>query len=159
MRSPSLMLVSFLFIPACMQTDRSSEAEHAIVVSEVRSMLDAYGADVKKEGLLAEFRYLEHSDDYFWVPPGFTSALTYDSTKSIIEANAKLFRSVEFIWDTLRVIPLSRELATYTGRIRSILVDTGGTMSVHHMLETGLVRRDPRGRWWILSGQSRIMNE
>jgi len=141
----------------CSNEPRMSEKE--TVTGEVSAMLDAYRADVAAEGLRAEFRYLDSSDDFFWVPPGYSSALRYDSIRTILEMNAEAFRSVEFTWDTLRIIPLSRDLATYTGRIRSRMIDTNDVVYSTLMLETGLARRNDSGRWWILSGQSRVMDE
>jgi len=152
-------LALFFLSSGCSPSDGFTEAGKEEVAHEVKAMLSAYGDAVKKDGLTAEFNFLERSEDYFWVPPGYSSALTYDSTRTIIEANAKMFRSVEYAWDTLRIVPLSRDLATYTGRITAMLTDTSGTLNIFRMLETGLVRRDKSGRWWILSGQSRIMTE
>lgn len=154
--SRSIFLLSILLM-CCSPSDSFTDDQKAVVSSDVRTMLDAYFSDIASEGLRAEFRYLENSEDFFWVPPGYSSALTYDSVRTILEESAGMFCSVEFSWDTLRIVPLSYNLATYTGRVRSMMVDTTGTMNIFRMLETGLVRRDANGRWWILSGQSRTV--
>ena len=78
-------------------------------------MLKEYHAAIEKDGLTAEFQYLDHSADFFWVPPGYTSALTYDSVRTILTQNAKGFSAITFEWDTLQIFPLSEEIANYSG--------------------------------------------
>jgi hypothetical protein len=139
-------------------TSSFTEAEKKIVAKEAGQMLDDYYADINKDGLTAEFKYLDSSKEFFWVPPGFQQAISYDSVVSIITRNASSFRSVENTWDTLTIIPLTAELASYTGRLRSSMTDTLGKKSEYTLVETGMLIKRKRG-WKLLNGQTTILNQ
>ncbi len=124
------------------------------VVREVRSMFDAYESSVERDGLMAEFAFLDSSEDFFWVPPGYSSALSYDSVRSIVTRNSAQYRSMTLAWDTLRIIPLSANIAAYTGILRWDTEGPSGTVTKSRLIETGVVVR--RGETWkILCGQTR----
>ena len=124
------------------------------ISEDIRTTLYSYLADIGQEGLTAEFNYLDDSPDFFWVPPGYTSALSYDSVKTILLENDGKFDEIRFQWETLTVYPLSSQIANYTGIVDSYMVDTAGTVYDTRMIESGtmILREDG---WKILSGQSR----
>lgn len=124
------------------------------VVREVRTMFDAYKTSVERDGLMAEFAFLDSSEDFFWVPPGYSSPLSYDSVRSIVTQNAAQSRSMTLAWDTLRIIPLSADIAAYTGILRWNSEGHSGKMTATRMIETGVVVRRG-GTWKILCGQTR----
>lgn len=134
--------------------DRS--VDHQKVSKEVRHMLNTYYVDVNEEGLMAEFRYLDDSPEFFWIPPGHQSALAYDSVRAEVERNARLFQKVNFRWDTLRVIPLSNDIANYSGVVRGSMTDTAGAESSISLLESGTAIRRASG-WKILSGHTTVL--
>ncbi|MEO9849501.1 MAG: hypothetical protein ABJE80_13940 [Reichenbachiella sp.] len=127
------------------------------VTQEVEQMLADYHDDIAESGLTAEFKYLDQSDDFFWVPPGYNSALNYDSVKTILEKNALAFQSISFQWDTLRIFPLSYEIANYTGIVVGQMVDTSGVASKVSIIESGTLIRRKSG-WKLLSGQSAVLD-
>ena len=133
-------------------------AEKTAIIAEVRQTLDDYYADIRQQGLTAEFRYLDASSDFFWVPPGHSEALSYGAIAAILQQNAPLYRSVDNAWDTLRIVPLNRELASYTGRLRSTMTDTSGKVSRFKLVETGLMVKRKDG-WKLLSGQTAALQE
>jgi len=141
---------------ACTQTDKLGEAEKERIVSEVEEMFDNYHNDIKQEGLTAEFKYLDQSPDFFWVPPGYKTALSYDSVRSILNNNAILFRDIEFSWDTLQVFPLTKEIANYSGIVEGSMTDTSGLVTSVLIIESGTVVRRSDG-WKLLSGQSAVL--
>jgi len=144
-------------IAACAYSDKElSEQDKASITDTVRQTLNNYYADIKKDGLTAEFRYLDSSSDFFWVPPGFDKPLNYDSVHSILVKSAPFVRSMDNSWEKLSVHPLSRELVNYTGRIRSIFIDTAGNVSNSVLVETGLLIKRNNG-WKLLSGQTTIV--
>jgi len=100
---------------------------------------------------------LDQSTDFFWVPPGYKSALSYDSVRQILEINAKSFRAIEFNWDTLQVFPLSDKIANYSGIVKGSMIDTSGIKSSVIIIESGTVIKRSDG-WKLLSGQSAILN-
>ncbi len=151
-----LLMCSWLFY-SCTQ-GALSENENKSIKEEVRNTLTNYYSDIKKSGLTAEFNYLDNSKDFFWVPPGFTAALSYDSVAAILKKNAKLFSSVDNTFDTLIIKPLSKDIATYTCRLRSSMTMINGKSSNMTMLETGTMVKRQNG-WKLLCGQTAILNK
>jgi hypothetical protein len=130
--------------------------EEEDVINSIRQTLNNYYADIKKEGLTAEFNYLDNSPDFFWVPPGYSTAISYDSVAKILKQNAPLFRSVDNSFDTLRIIPLDKQVAIYTARIRSTITDTKGVVTIMSLVETGVLIKRNDG-WKLLSGQTSVV--
>lgn len=147
-----ICLIEALFLIAC-NPEPSIRINKETVTKEVQLMLDNYHNDIKTGGLTAEFRYLDQSEDFFWVPPGYKSALTYDSVKTILENNAPSFAHIEFHWDTLQIFPLSNELANYTGIVGGFMINTSGDSMTVSIIESGTIIKRQDG-WKLLSGQS-----
>ena len=143
---------------ACQESPTLTEEENKKVAADVRQMLHNYDEDVRKNGLSAEFKYLDNSPDFFWVPPGYTSSLDYDSVVIIIKQNAALFSLVDNRWDTLDVYPLSPELASFTGKIKSHLQEFTGSEMNFTLIETGVAIKRKDG-WKILNGQTAVLEE
>ena len=135
---------------------RLSADEALQIESEVSLLFDHYFEAVRKEGLTAEFQYLDHSSDFFWVPPGYENPISYDSVAAVLTLNAPKFASVENTFDTLRIIPLTTALATYTAKLRSVMTDTAGNVSSVNLIETGVVIKRKDG-WKLLSGQTSLL--
>ncbi len=146
-------VILFIGLCSCQQRDKTTEMDKYSIEKEVRKMFDDYHQAIKKDGLKGEFKYLDQSEDFFWVPPGYTSALPYDSIVSILSANAGLFQSIEFHWDTLKVTPLSNTIANFTGIVGGTMTDTAGISSTVSIIETGVAIKRKDG-WKLLSGQS-----
>ena len=91
---------------ACSPQSESQNFDKEAVAADINRMFDAYHEALNTEGILAEFDYLDTSEDFFWVPPGYSSALTYDSIKTIITQNDILLDSVHFEWESLKVNPM-----------------------------------------------------
>jgi hypothetical protein len=151
------LLACFAFvIISCKQASTSTALtadEKRAVADTVRKVLQNYYDDIRQSGLMAEFKYLDSSDEFFWVPPGFTSALSYDSIAGILKRNAAYTRSMINTWDTLSVTPLTKELATYTGKMSFRVTDMTGNTSTGSLLETGVLIRRKDG-WKLLCGQT-----
>jgi hypothetical protein len=159
--NPKRLSVVFIFFLACacQQKDPAlTDATKMAVIKQVEQALNNYVAAVKKDGLTAEFEYLDNSLDFFWVPPGYSSAISYDSIAVILNANALVFQSVENSFDSLRVVPLTEELATYTAQLRSVITDTSGNRSSMRLIETGIVIKRTDG-WKLLSGQTSLLKD
>lgn len=124
---------------------------------EATNMLYEYHNAIENGGLTAEFQFLDHSADFFWVPPGYTSKLSYDSVYNILTANDKALSSIVLQWDTLEVFPLSNEIATFTGRVTGRMKDTAGQISRTAIIESGTLIKRTDG-WKLLSGQSALLN-
>ncbi|WP_353779401.1 hypothetical protein [Winogradskyella sp. 3972H.M.0a.05] len=156
MRTIGYIAILLLLI-SCNGTESSKDLNKSLVSEEVSKMLHVYHKDINEKGLTAEFEYLDISDEFFWVPPGYKTALSYDSVKTILEINSKALRSIELQWDTLQIFPLSNDIANYSGIVRSITIDTSGTKSTVSIIESGtLIKR--KDHWKLLSGQSRLLD-
>ncbi len=123
---------------------------------EVAKMLNAYFEDTQRNGFSAEFNYLDSTEAFFWVPPGYKQAIGYDSVKAAINSSAGRFKYVHNTWTTLRIQPLSFELASYTGNIHSVLIDTTADTTEFSLIETGMVIKRESG-WKLLCGQTSIL--
>lgn len=128
-----------------------------IIEREIRQMFDNYHNDIKKDGLKAEFKYLDNSSDFFWVPPGYDSALSFDSVKTILLSNSKFIHSIEFSWDTLQVFPLTNTIANYSGIVNGTMLDSSNTQSTFKIIESGTLIKRKDG-WKLLNGQSRNLS-
>ena len=154
----AIIISSLYALSACRQSAELSASEKMAVSEEVRTMLGRYFEDMNKEGLLSEFRYLDNSPDFFWVPPGYTTSISYDSVAVVLKATVLTLRTIDYKWETLRIIPLSAELATFTGIIQGVIIDTTGTVTKLRLIETGTVIRRQSG-WKLLNGQTAILPE
>jgi hypothetical protein len=156
------MTVRLFFISAmltalsCNQSPPLTKQEGKQVTDSVSVMLHNYYNDIKTNGLTAEFKYLDNSPDFFWVPPGYSSAISYDSVAIILNQNAPVLKSTDNSFESLRIIPLDRNIATYTARIRSTVTDTAGKVSTFSLVESGVVIKRKDG-WKLLSGQTSIV--
>ncbi len=157
MRTVKISLIAMLLcVLTFCEKSGFTEAERSRVTKEVREMLQNYDDDVRNNGLMAEFAYLDSSDEFFWAPPGYSSSLSFDSVAVLIKSNARRFRTVDNTWTSLRIIPLSGSLATFTGTIASTMTDTTGTVTRVSLLETGIAIKRPEG-WKMLSGQTALL--
>ncbi|HOZ87721.1 MAG TPA: nuclear transport factor 2 family protein [Bacteroidia bacterium] len=151
-------ILCLLTTVSCRQSESLNESEKTKIINEVRQTLDSYYNDIKKSGLTAEFKYLDNSPEFFWVPPGFSCSISYDSVAAILKQNASIYTSIVNAFDTLRIIPLSRELATYTGRLRSSITDTSGKVMAFSLVETAVLIKREDG-WKLLNGQTSNVNQ
>lgn len=150
-------LLFILLVASCNQSSTITESEKAKIIAEVRSTLDQYYNDIRKSGLTAEFQYLDNTKEFYWTPPGYPQSISYDSVAAILSQNSSKYKLIDNSFDTLRIIPLNEEYATYTGRLRSTMTDTAGIVTTFSLVETGvLVKR--KDRWKLLSGQTSIVD-
>jgi SnoaL-like domain len=153
-----MTLFILLTIVSCRQSTTLTENEKVRIVEDVRHTLDDYYSDIGKAGLTAEFQYLDNTSDFLWVPPGYPGSISYDSVATVLKHNAPKFRSVNNFFDTLRIIPLSEEYATYTGRLNSTMTDTTGKTITFSLVETGVLIKRKDG-WKLLNGQTSVLNQ
>lgn len=132
--------------------------EKESIIQEVKMMLENYHDDIVKDGIEDELKYLDSSSDFFWVPPGYNSALDYSTIKGILLANSKTINYIEFSWETIKIFPLTNKIATYTGIVKCVEVDTSNKAMNFQILESGTVIKRENG-WKFLNGQSRILNK
>lgn len=132
--------------------------DHEKIREEVRQLMNDYNDAIRKGGLLAEFKYLEQSSDFYWVPPGYNRWLSYEEVADIININAARYKWIDNAWESLSVFPLTNDIASYSGIVRSTMMDTSDQVTRFLLIESGLTRRGPNG-WKILSGQTRAIKE
>lgn len=149
-------MICLLLMCSCAQQPELTEQQEKSIREDVRNTLLRYYADIKSQGLMAEFRYLDSSEDFFWVPPDYQNAISYDSVAAILRRNAPKYKTVANAFDTLKIIPLTHDMATYTGRLKSTITDTAGQTTVMRMMETGIMVK--RGEnWKLLHGQTSLI--
>lgn len=135
----------------------SKQMDSSQVRQDAFDMLHHYHEAMERDGLLAEFEFLDDSPEFFWIPPGYMSALDYDSVKTILENNAPAISSIQIKWENLEVNALTSETATFHGVVISAMTDTSGQVNSARMLESGTLIRRTDG-WKLLSGQTRLLS-
>ena len=154
----SIILLVFLFVFGCSVPKPFTQSDRDEVEKEARKFLDTYHQAMEDKGLLSEVHYLDNSDDFFWVPPGYESAISYDSVMTILSINAPAIQKMKIEKDYLYVFPHSFEIATFTTRLKSTVTDTAGFVNSVTMLETGTLIKRAKG-WQLLNGQSRVISD
>jgi hypothetical protein len=153
-----IYVLGCLALYACNQKSHNLSREvRASIVQEVEKGFKNYFAAVRRGGLTAELDYLDDSADFFWVPPGYDQPISYDSVVAVLNSSAERYRLIENIMDSLHVVPLSLDLASYSARIRSTMHDTAGQTTTLHLVESGIVVRRNE-TWKLLSGQTTVIN-
>ncbi len=152
------LICLLLTIGACGEESRLKSLEKNSVRDGVTTMLHAYHDAIRDRGLLAEFEYLDNSADFFWVPPGYGSALSYDSVKVILEQSARNIISADYRWDSLTVFPIVPFLANFHGVVSGQVVEAGGVTRRVRMIESGTVILRAGG-WKLLSGQTSMLTD
>ena len=152
-------LFSFLIIILVLgcKKEQSKEFDKVQIIIEIETMFHNYHQAIKENGLPAEFDYLDSSEDFFWVPPGYKSAIKYDSIKAILIENNKSIQSISFEFETLEVFPLSETIANYSGIVNGEMTDTAKTVSNFKIIESGTLIKRKDG-WKLLNGQSRNLD-
>lgn len=150
-----LAFIILLIILSC-APKKLTETEKTEIIADVRSTFDNFYDDIRRFGLTAEFRYLDNSPEFFWVPPGYSEAISYDSVAAVLKRDASKYMLVDNSLHTLRVIPVSKEYAVYTGRLTSIITDHTGMTTTFSLVETGMMVKRHDG-WKLLSGQTSVL--
>ena len=130
-----------------------SVQKKASVVREIQEFFERYFDAIASDGLMAEADYLDQSEDFFWVPPGYHSSISYDSVMNVLRVSAPQFTSVKNSFDSLRINVFNEKLASYTGILQSIITDTSGNVKSIQLIETGVVIKREDG-WKLLNGQT-----
>ena len=151
-----LMLIFCVVLLSCQEQSVQVEINKPQVVSEVTTMFNNYHEAIKQKGLTGEFPYLDNSSDFYWVPPEFSSALNYDQVCAILTQNAPAMKSVSFHWNSLTIHPLTNEIASFTGVVSGVTVDTSGNEQSMSLIESGTVIKRKDG-WKLLCGQTSLL--
>ncbi|TDI66785.1 MAG: hypothetical protein E2O88_08645 [Bacteroidetes bacterium] len=141
----------FAFVCLLFSCGNAGSSEY--VIGEVSAMLNNYHEAIEKYGLEAELDYLDDSHEFFWVPPGYRTALDFDSVAAVLRVTDPSISAIQIHWDSLKIIPLRDDLAQFYGTITMQTTDTTGTITTGHLVETGLVIKRSDG-WKLLNGQS-----
>ena len=155
MKSHLLFEIVFvvLSIFGCGSPDNGWKEDSKRVKMEVRNTLNKYYEEINREGFLAEFKYLDSSSMFSWHPPGYQSAISFDSVKTILLQNVKRYTNVQLTWVTLAIFPESKMKANYMGKIKSILTDTTGKSTTYYLTEEGQMTKKEDG-WKLVSGRT-----
>jgi len=120
-------------------------------------MLGSFHHDISKSGFNAEFKYVDSSEEFYWVIPGEQEAFQFDTIKAIIMKNGNEYTDINLYWDHLELFSLTHHYCNYTGVVKGSMKDSSGIVNPVNIIETGTIRRNPSG-WELLSGQSRNIN-
>lgn len=145
--------ISLLLFCCSKPKEDLSTSERLKIEKEVTAMLQQYCDDIRQGGFMAELQYLDNSEAFYWVPPGYATPIGYDSIVTIITHNAPAYRYVDNQWEDLKVTVLTPDLALYTGRLQSHMTDTSGAIAHARLMETGLVIKRVQA-WKLYAGHT-----
>lgn len=151
-----IFLLALVFSNSCKQGPPSlTDEQKGTLVMEIKETLDNYYADIKSGGLIAEFKYLDSTKDFSWMPPGYTKPISFDSVACILKANSGNYKEIDNSFENLNIEVLCEDSAVYSGKIRSIMTDTTNTPMTIYLNEKGkLIKR--KDGWKLLNGETTI---
>lgn len=149
-----LFILPALYLISCSQSESSGSNDN--VRSEIKTTFDNYYNEIRTQGLTAEFKYLDSSAQFFWVPPGYLNYAGYDSIAAAIKRNAGSLKSIDNRYDSLLIIPLSEKYAQFAVRTISTSVDVAGDTTQIAFIESGVMVKRKDG-WKFLSGQTSLL--
>jgi len=150
------LLVTLVILGSSCQQKSSQTYDTKAVEKEVRIMFKAYDDSVRKNGIEGEFFFLDNSDGFYWVPPGYKYALHYDSIANILHEYAPQYKYIDNSWDKLQIMGLSDKYASFTGVINSYAITVDNDTTITKLSETGNVVKRSSG-WKFLSGQTVVI--
>lgn len=148
-----IVLVVMAFV-SC-QSHSFSKEEKRAVKDTVFAVLSRYYEDINRDGLNAEFNYLDSSADFHWRPPGSTEPILYDSVAKFIRAAAPFYKYIDIKWSRLDIDPISPDTAAYEGELVSAITDTAGRVTNTILVEKGRVIKRKDG-WKLLDGETKV---
>jgi hypothetical protein len=159
MKNKNFVFLLLMFISFFSCNERAKEKFNATnIEKEVKEMLLAYDDSVRKNGIEGELYFLDKSDAFYWVPPGYKYALHYDSIANILHEYATKYQYIDNVWKTLEIMPLSEKYASFSGVLNSTII-TIENDTIHSVLfERGLVVKRNKN-WKLLSGQTVVVDD
>jgi len=133
-----------------------TEKEISQISDSVKITLKNYYDDVEHNGLNAEFKYLDSSNDFYWIPPGFDHPIGYDSIALMIRENATSFVQVKNRFDSLDVKVHNRDTASYVAVISSESTTSSGEEYGGILREKGVMIKR-KGGWKLLHGETKSL--
>jgi hypothetical protein len=149
-----LIALNFFLLFSCGQNDKGVINDD--LQKEVKSTIDNYYNELRKKGLAAELKYLDSSNQFFWVPPGYMNYANFNVIAAAIKRNAASLKSIDNRYDSLLIIPLTNDYAQFVMRTISTTIRADGDSIKSAFIESGVMVRRKDG-WKFLSGQTSLL--
>ncbi|QQR86043.1 MAG: hypothetical protein IPJ76_15760 [Flavobacteriales bacterium] len=149
---PWIMIGASVFMCTC-AAHEAHRYEPQRIEAEVRAMFEQYANAQRSQGLRGELPFLDTSNAFFWVPPGYAGPIGFDSVRTIVERTAPTLRAIDPRWRALRIEPMNDSMAAYTGELEAVTVGMNDNTTRTTLLETGFVVKRADG-WKLLCGQT-----
>jgi len=134
---PVVLALSFLCGRG--QEQRLSQQDSASIKTEVQQMLSAISDSLRTRGLDGWFPFLHQSPEFSWEFHDYKAS--YESLKADVLRERALWRSIDLVWDSVLVKPLTSDSATLSASYNETVVDSTGKRSVlTGSVEANLVR-------------------
>lgn len=151
-----MLTTTFISCSQKQEEKQENKFDAATIEKEVKEMFLAYDDSVRKLGINGEFFFLDNSDQFYWVPPGYKYALHYDSIARILHEFAPQYKYIDNSWDDLQIMALSEKYASFNGLINSYIITIDNDTIITKLSETGIVVKREND-WKFLSGQTVIV--
>ena len=129
------VFIAIVLLASCGNRTPLTKAEQRQVAAEVEQMLKNY-----------------------WIPPGYSDSIAYDSVAALLKRSAPGFQSINNVYDSLEILPISNTSAMYTATVHSTKTDTSGKTTSHKLFENAMVIKRNDG-WKLLCGKTTIKNK
>jgi hypothetical protein len=149
-----LIALNLFLLFSCAQNENGAVNDD--LQKEIKSTIDNYYNELRKEGLVAELKYLDSSNRFFWVPPGYLNYANYNVIAAAIKRNAASLKSIDNRYDSLLIIPLTNDYAQFVMRTISTTIRADGDSIKSAFIESGVMVRRKDG-WKFLSGQTSLL--
>ncbi len=139
MKPTLIVVVALSFLCGRGQEQRLSQQDSTCIKTEVEQMLSAISDSIRTLGLDGWLPFLHQSREFSWEFHNHKSS--YDSLKADVLRERVLWRSIDLVWDSVLVKPLTANSATLSASYNETLVDSSGKRSVlTGSVEANLVR-------------------
>ena len=137
----------------CQQQETLTELQRVAIRDSVTQMTNRFCDEERANPNEAILDCFDDSPEFLWVFPPDTTVISRDAQLAIVKAEAPLYRSIDPVWDYMRVEPLTNRYAVFTGRSHTTMIDTSGRVFKFTGVTTGIVVHRPGG-WKFLNGQT-----
>lgn len=153
-----IIICSILIIGISSCKSESNESNHVKTSEDdLITFLNTYHDAMNQYGLKTEFEFIDSTSHFFWIPPGYASALSFDSVKKVLIQTDETIRSIRLKWKNLKIESQESNWANFHGVVEGQIVDTSGLIIIINQIESGVLIKRKDG-WKILSGQTTALD-
>lgn len=137
----------FCIISSCTSnTELFAPKERSLVKDSVQLMAESIAKNISHEGPVVWLRYFEKGPDFFMASDGQLVFPNIDTATSFINNYLiKEMPKIELHWNSIRIDPLTPNLASISAVYHEDITDSSGKMTPHDGYFTGIAHQTSQG--------------